>query len=172
MDRRITASTQATASLAASSRDRTDGGIGLLFGDRLLVIRAGAQHRLTGQWPNCFGGPTFGEEVAAVEDGVIRLRGGAPRAIVATSSLNFGAWRWSNSPARSRPSGTSCMDRVGPMQLYLRIHRVPAADRPSPTPTISVIPELSARPSPAALSTPISRTRPSTSVRSSSSWLR
>src|SRR5207245_4383863 len=70
--------------------------------------------------------PTFGDEVSAVQDGVIRLRGGAPRAIVATSSLNFDGL----APEQQVRSVQAFRDLLHaqrrPLQLYLRVGRVPA----------------------------------------------
>src|SRR5438128_9859912 len=79
--------------------------------------------------------PTFGEEVSAVQDGVIRLRGGAPRVIVATSSLNFDGM----APVQQSRTIQAFRDLLhaqsGPLQLYLRIRRVPAADPTEPDAT-------------------------------------
>src|SRR5712691_13253348 len=76
--------------------------------------------------------PTFGDEVSAVQDGVIRLRGGAPRVIVATSSLNFEGM----APEQQSRSIQAFRDLLhaqsGPLQLYLRIRRVPAGDAREP----------------------------------------
>jgi len=75
---------------------------------------------------------TFGDEVSGVQDGLIRLRGGAPRAIVATSSLNFQGL----APEQQSRSVQAFRDLLhaqsGPMQLYLRIRRVPAGDAHEP----------------------------------------
>src|SRR6267154_4148426 len=76
--------------------------------------------------------PTFGNEVSAVQDGVIQLRGGAPRVIVGTSSLNFEGL----APEQQSRSIQAFRDLLhaqsGPMQLYLRIRRVPAGDTREP----------------------------------------
>ena len=76
--------------------------------------------------------PTFGDEVSAVQDGVIRLRGGAARAIVATSSLNFQAM----APEQQARSIQAFRDLLhaqsGPLQLYLRVRRVAADDATEP----------------------------------------
>jgi len=70
----------------------------------------------------------FGEEVSDVRDGLVRVRGGAPRAIIATSSLNFQGL----APDQQLRSVQAFRDLLhaqsGPMQLYLRIRRVPAGD--------------------------------------------
>jgi Helicase HerA, central domain len=70
----------------------------------------------------------FGEEVSDVRDGLVRVRGGAPRAIIATSSLNFQGL----APDQQSRSVQAFRDLLhaqsGPLQLYLRIRRVPAGD--------------------------------------------
>lgn len=70
----------------------------------------------------------FGEEVSEVRDGLVRVRGGAPRAIIATSSLNFEGL----APDQQSRSVQAFRDLLhaqsGPLQLYLRIRRVPAGD--------------------------------------------
>ena len=74
----------------------------------------------------------FGEEVSEVQDGLVRLRGGAPRAIIATSSLNFQGL----APEQQSRSVQAFRDLLhaqsGPLQLYLRIRRVPAGDTREP----------------------------------------
>src|ERR1700716_1669076 len=74
----------------------------------------------------------FGKEVSGVQDGLIRLRGGAPRAVVATSSLNFHGL----APEQQLRSVQAFRDLLhaqsGPLQLYLRIRRVPAGDSREP----------------------------------------
>src|SRR2546422_8887049 len=75
---------------------------------------------------------TFGDEVSAVQGGVIQLRGGAPRVIVGTSSLNFQGL----APEQQSRSIQAFRDLLhaqsGPLQLYLRIRRVPAGDAREP----------------------------------------
>jgi hypothetical protein len=74
----------------------------------------------------------FGDEVSQVHDGLVRLRGGSPRAIVATSSLNFQGL----APEQQSRSVQAFRDLLhaqsGPLQLYLRIRRVPAGDAREP----------------------------------------
>ena len=74
----------------------------------------------------------FGDEVSGVRDGLIRLRGGAPRAVVATSSLNFQGL----APEQQSRSVQAFRDLLhaqsGPLQLYLRIRRVPGGDAREP----------------------------------------
>src|SRR3982074_1203326 len=74
----------------------------------------------------------FGEEVSGVQDGLIRLRGGAPRLVVATNSLNFQGL----APEQQSRSVQAFRDLLhaqsGPLQLYLRIRRVLAGDAREP----------------------------------------
>jgi len=74
----------------------------------------------------------LGEEVSDIQDGLVRLRGGAPRVIVATSSLNFQGL----APEQQSRSVQAFRDLLhaqsGPLQLYLRIRRVPAGDAREP----------------------------------------
>src|ERR1700716_1042345 len=74
----------------------------------------------------------FGKEVSGVQDGLIRLRGGAPRAVVATSSLNFHGL----APEQQSRSVQAFRDLLhaqsGPLQLYLRIRRLSAGDAHEP----------------------------------------
>ena len=76
--------------------------------------------------------PTFGDEVSAVRGGMIHLRSGAPRTIIATSSLNFDGL----APEHQLRSVQAFRDLLhaqsGPLQLYLRIRRVPAGDSSEP----------------------------------------
>src|SRR6202048_195502 len=76
--------------------------------------------------------PTFGDEVSAIQDGVIQLRGGAPRIIVGTSSLNFQGL----APEQQSRSIQAFRDLLhaqsGPLQLYLRVRRVTAEDATEP----------------------------------------
>jgi hypothetical protein len=77
---------------------------------------------------------TFGDEISAVHDGLIELRGGAPRVVVGTSSLNFQGL----APEQQLRSVQAFRDLLhaqsGPLQLYLRIRRVPAGDATEPDP--------------------------------------
>src|SRR6266699_891323 len=76
--------------------------------------------------------PTFGDEVSAVQDGIIRLRGGAPRVIVATSSLNFEGMAPEQQSRTIQAFRDLLHAQSGPLQLYLRVRRVPAADPTEP----------------------------------------
>jgi hypothetical protein len=75
---------------------------------------------------------TFGDEISTVRDGLIELRGGAPRLIVATSSLNFQGL----APEQQLRSLQAFRDLLhaqsGPLQIYLRIRRVAAEDAAEP----------------------------------------
>lgn len=74
----------------------------------------------------------LGEEVSQIQGGLVRLHGGAPRVIVATSSLNFQGL----APEQQSRSVQAFRDLLhaqgGPLQLYLRIRRVPAGDAREP----------------------------------------
>jgi hypothetical protein len=76
--------------------------------------------------------PTFGDEVSTVRGGMIQLRSGAPRAIIGTSSLNFDGL----APEQQLRTVQAFRDLLhaqsGPLQLYLRIRRVPAGDASEP----------------------------------------
>jgi hypothetical protein len=76
--------------------------------------------------------PTFGDEVSAVQDGVIRLRGGAPRAIIATSSLNFQGMPPEQQSRAIQAFRDLLHGQSGPLQLYLRVRRVAADDATEP----------------------------------------
>ncbi len=78
--------------------------------------------------------PTFGDEVSTVQDGAIRLRGGAPRVIVGTSSLNFGGMAPEQQSRTIQAFRDLLHAQSGPMQLYLRVRRIPAADSAEPQP--------------------------------------
>src|SRR6266550_297889 len=79
--------------------------------------------------------PPFGDEVSAVRDGLIYLRGGAPRVIVRTSSLNFDGL----APEQQLRSVQAFRDLLhaqsGPLQLYLGIRRVTAEATEEPNET-------------------------------------
>src|SRR6266513_4453355 len=78
--------------------------------------------------------PTFGDEVSAVQDGVIPRRGGAPRVIVATSSLNFEGMATEQQSRTIQAFRDLLHAQSGRLQLYLRVRRVPAADSAEPQP--------------------------------------
>ena len=74
----------------------------------------------------------FGDEIPSVSGGLVHFGHGAPRAIVATSSLNFQAL----APEQQLRSVQAFRDLLhaqsGPFQLYLRIRRVPWGDASKP----------------------------------------
>src|SRR6202022_230242 len=74
----------------------------------------------------------FGDEVSDIQDGLVRLRGGAPRVVVATSSLNFQGL----APEQQSRSVQAFRDLLhaqsGPLQLYLHIRRIPGGDAAEP----------------------------------------
>ena len=76
----------------------------------------------------------FGGEVAAVRDGLLVLRSGSPRAVIATSSLNFDGL----APEQQLRAVQAFRDllhaQAGPFQLYLRVRRLPAGDAREPDP--------------------------------------
>jgi hypothetical protein len=78
---------------------------------------------------------TFGDEVSSVREGLIYLRGGAPRVIVSTSSLNFDGL----APEQQLRSVQAFRDLLhaqsGPLQLYLGIRRLTAEDAAEPDET-------------------------------------
>jgi len=78
--------------------------------------------------------PTFGDEVSAIRGGMIHLRSGSPRAILATSSLNFDGLAPEHQLRAVQAFRDLLHAQSGPLQLYLRIRRVPAgkADEPDP----------------------------------------
>jgi NAD(P)H-dependent FMN reductase len=74
----------------------------------------------------------FGGEVSAVRDGLLLLRSGSPRALIATSSLNFEGL----APEQQLRAVQAFRDllhaQAGPLQLYLRVRRLPAGDAGEP----------------------------------------
>jgi len=74
----------------------------------------------------------FGDEVSGVHGGLLQLRGGAPRAVIVTSSLNFQGL----APEQQLRAVQAFRDLLhaqsGPLELYLRIRRVPAGDAREP----------------------------------------
>src|ERR1700736_2522419 len=75
---------------------------------------------------------TFGDEVSAVRGGMIHLRGGAPRAIIGTTSLNFDGLAPEQQLRAVQAFRDLLHSQSGPLQLYLRIRRVPAGDASEP----------------------------------------
>ena len=76
----------------------------------------------------------FGSEVTTVRDSLLVLRSGSPRAVIATSSLNFEGL----APEQQLRTVQAFRDllhaQAGPFQLYLRVRRVAAGDAREPQP--------------------------------------
>jgi uncharacterized protein DUF87 len=77
--------------------------------------------------------PTFGNEVSSVQGGLIQLRGGAPRVIVRTSSLNFQGLAPEQQLRSVQAFRELLHAQSGPLQLYLGIRRVKAEDLAEPS---------------------------------------
>jgi hypothetical protein len=74
----------------------------------------------------------FGREVAQVRHRLIVLAGGAPRAIVATSSLSFDGLAPEQQLSAVQAFRDLLNAQSGPFQLYLRIRRLPAGSTTEP----------------------------------------
>lgn len=74
----------------------------------------------------------FGREVSQVRDRLIVLASGAPRAIVATSSLNFDGLAPEQQLSAVQAFRDLLNGQSGPFQLYLRIRRLPAGSTTEP----------------------------------------
>jgi hypothetical protein len=74
----------------------------------------------------------FGKEVAEIKDGLIRLRNGGLRIIVATSSLNFAGLAPEQQLRAIQAFRELLHGQSGPLQLYVRIRRLPAGDASEP----------------------------------------
>jgi conjugal transfer ATP-binding protein TraC len=76
--------------------------------------------------------PGLAEEIADIRDDLLVLRSGSPRAVVATSSLNFDEL----APEQQARAAKAFCDLLhaqnGPLQLYLRVRRVRAGDEREP----------------------------------------
>jgi hypothetical protein len=80
-------------------------------------------------------GSALGDEVAAIHDGVVRLRRGGWRMVLASSSLNFLALAEDQQTRTVQAFRDLLHAQTGPLQLYLRIRRIaagPAPDDPQP----------------------------------------
>jgi len=82
----------------------------------------------------------FGDEVSSIRDGFLILRGGAPRVVIGTSSLNFDGL----APEQQLRAAQAFRDLLhaqsGPLQLYLRVRRVPAGNAAEPDPNAFAAP--------------------------------
>jgi hypothetical protein len=78
------------------------------------------------------GRAAFGDEVATIGGGLLRLQTGAPRAVIATSSLNFEGL----APEQQARAVSAFRDLLhgqsGPLQLYLRVRRVQGGNAEEP----------------------------------------
>ncbi len=74
----------------------------------------------------------FGGEVSAVRDGLLMLRSGSPRALIATSSLNFEGLAPEHQLRAVQAFRDLLHAQAGPLQLYLRVRRLPAGDAQEP----------------------------------------
>ena len=76
----------------------------------------------------------FGTEVSTTQGAVLTLASGAPRVIVATSSLNFDGLAPEQQLSATQAFRDLLNAQSGPFQLYLRVRRVPPekADEPDP----------------------------------------
>lgn len=76
----------------------------------------------------------FGDEVSSIRDGVLILQSGAPRIVISTSSLNFDGL----APEQQLRAAQAFRDLLhaqsGPLQLYLRVRRIPAGLAEDPDP--------------------------------------
>ena len=74
----------------------------------------------------------FGDEVSTVRDGLLLLRSGSPRVVVATSSLNFEGLAPEHQLRAVQAFRDLLHAQAGPLQLYLRVKRVQAGDAQEP----------------------------------------
>ena len=75
-----------------------------------------------------------GEEVTSVEGGLLQLKNGALRAVIATSSLNFQALAPEQQLRSVQAFRELLHAQSGPFELYLRIRRVVGGDTTDPDP--------------------------------------
>ena len=77
-------------------------------------------------------GRAFGEGIAAIEHGLIRLRGGGLRAVVATTSLNFLSLPLEQQVRTVQAFRDLLHAQAGPLQLYVRSRRIRGGDPSEP----------------------------------------
>ena len=70
----------------------------------------------------------FGDEVSGVHDGLLHLRDGAPRSVIATSSLNFEGLATDQQLRSVQAFRDLLHAQSGPFQFYVRVRRVLAGD--------------------------------------------
>ena len=76
----------------------------------------------------------FGNEISEIKDGVVRLQNGSRRLVVATSSLNFSGLAPEQQLRTVQAFRELLHGQSGPLQLYVRVRRVLAADGDEPRP--------------------------------------
>jgi len=74
----------------------------------------------------------FGDEVSGVHDGLLHLRNGAPRSVIATSSLNFEGLATDQQLRSIHAFRDLLHAQSGPFQIYVRVRRIPAGDASEP----------------------------------------
>lgn len=74
----------------------------------------------------------FGSEIAEISDGVVRLQNGSRRVVVSTSSLNFAGLAPEQQLRAVQGFRELLHGQSGPLQLYVRVRRVPAGDVAEP----------------------------------------
>ena len=74
----------------------------------------------------------FGDEVSGVHDGLLHLRDGAPRSVIATSSLNFEGLATDQQLRSVQAFRDLLHAQSGPFQFYVRVRRVLAGDVSEP----------------------------------------
>jgi hypothetical protein len=77
-------------------------------------------------------GTPFGNEVAGIKDGLVHLQNGGLRVILKTSSLNFSGLAPEQQVRAIQAFRELLHGQSGPLQLYIRIRRVPAGDATEP----------------------------------------
>ena len=76
----------------------------------------------------------FGKEVAEIKDGLVRLQNGGLRMVVRTSSLNFAGLAPEQQLRAVQAFRELLHAQGGPLQLYVRVRRVPPGDATEPAP--------------------------------------
>ena len=74
----------------------------------------------------------FGNEISEIKDGVVRLQNGSQRLVVATSSLNFSGLAPEQQLRAVQAFRELLHGQSGPLQLYVRVRRVLAAEGDEP----------------------------------------
>jgi hypothetical protein len=74
----------------------------------------------------------FGNEISEIKDGVVRLQNGSQRLVVATSSLNFSGLAPEQQLRAVQAFRELLHGQSGPLQLYVRVRRLLAAECDEP----------------------------------------